>query len=90
MDANTRAGIPGALVAVLRPGTSPHAITRADILAVGRADVTGHFQTNPPVSKGATYPVVVASEGYQPTIAAIEISDRDPDVITLRPVELRQ
>ena len=90
VDADNRAGIPGALVVVLRPGTSPYAITRADILAMGRADVTGYFQTNPPVSKGATYPVVVASNGYQPTIATIEISDRDPDVITLRPVVLRQ
>jgi S1-C subfamily serine protease len=90
VNADSGAGIQGAVVAVLRPGASFSSLQNGDILAEGQTDGNGAFQTGPPVPKGATYPVGVFAKGYQPIAGTFQITSESPDVIVLKPIGLRQ
>ncbi|MFN8485294.1 MAG: M4 family metallopeptidase [Anaerolineae bacterium] len=75
VDADTRRGVAGAQVFILKPGiTATQAaaddqIKRDEVLATGVADNDGVYQTDQPAPKGQAYSVIVFARGYRPIIA---------------------
>lgn len=86
VDADSGAGVSGASVLILRPGSS---VARPDVVAEAQTDGSGAFRTKPPVAKGATYPVVIQARGYRPVSGTVEITAQDPEVVVLETVQLR-
>lgn len=62
VDANTGKGIPGAVFAYFKPGSS---YTDENLIAIGVADAGGNFVTDPAVPPG-TYPLLIGAKGYKP------------------------
>ncbi|MFN8499925.1 MAG: M4 family metallopeptidase [Anaerolineae bacterium] len=75
LDADTRRGVSGAQVFILKPGiTATQAaaddqIRRDEVLATGVADNDGVYQTDAPAPKSQVYSVVVFARGYRPIVA---------------------
>jgi hypothetical protein len=90
VDATTGRGIEGAGVFVLRPGTSPDAATKQDVIAAALTDANGFFQVKPPVKTGATYPVVVLASGYAPAAGTVDVPANAPDVMPLGTVQIQR
>lgn len=91
VDGASGAGIPNAIVVILRPGVSPQSAQRSDVVANAQTDAGGAFQTSPAVRKGAVYPVVIGARGYFFITGTIEIPTTASDVIVVnRPFELQR
>jgi S1-C subfamily serine protease len=90
VDATTGRGIEGAGVFVLRPGTSPDAATKQDVIAAALTDANGFFQVKPPFKTGATYPVVVLASGYAPAAGTVDVPANAPDVMPLGTVQIQR
>lgn len=90
VDAGTGAGISGAGVFVLRPGASPWAAVKEDILSSAYTDGTGQFQTRPPVPRGATYPVVIMVSGYQGVAGDLELAPTGSEVFSIGKIQLQR
>lgn len=86
VDADSGAGISGASVLILRPGST---MARSNVVAEAQTDGNGAFRTAPPMPRGATYPVVIEARGYQKVSGTVEITAQDPEVVVLRPVQLQ-
>ena len=86
VDADSGAGIAGASVLILRPGsTTP----QSNVVAEAQTDGNGAFRTTPPVPRGARYPVVIQARGYRTVSGTVGITAEDPEVVVLRPVQLQ-
>lgn len=94
VSARTGEPVPGALVAVLAPGADPHrAGALDDALMWSETDAAGAFRMDRPLRRQATYPIIVAAEGYETAARrrGLEISATAPqlydpwDAIELRP-----
>lgn len=90
VDASTGGGIQGAVVYVLRPGASPDAATKQDVIANAVADGNGAFQVSPGVRPGATYPVVVLATGYAPVAGTLEVPAGATEAISIGTVQLQR
>lgn len=78
VDGATGAGIPGAGVWVLAPGTSLEDPTSKQVVASAQTDGNGVFQAKPPVLRGSHYPVIVFATGYGRVAGTVEIPARGP------------
>jgi hypothetical protein len=90
VDAVTGAGIVGAGVYLLKPGASMRVPAAEDALATATADGTGLFQTKPPVSRGAVYPVVIMAGGYQRVSGTLDLAPSGPDVVSIGTIQLQR
>jgi len=90
VDATTGKGIEGAGVFVLRPGTSPDAATKQDVIAAALTDANGFFQVKPPFKTGAVYPVVVLASGYAPVAGTVNVPATALDVMPLGVVQIQR
>jgi S1-C subfamily serine protease len=88
VDAYTAAGLAGAALYLLKPGTAHRTATGTDVVARGLADANGNFQTSPPVRRGAVYPALVLAAGYQQVEGTIQTAPQGADVEVLRPIQL--
>jgi len=88
VDAYTAAGVAGATLYVLRPGTSYKTTTGADVVARGLSDANGGFQTSPPVRRGSIYPVLVLASGYQQVEGVLQTAPQGADIEVLKPIQL--
>jgi serine protease Do len=93
----TRRPIEGAIVAFLRPGETVADFDRDTsegkentLFAFGVTGADGAFMTIPPLPRGEVYGAIVGAKGYRRLAVddALEITDDDPDVLELDPVEL--
>jgi S1-C subfamily serine protease len=78
VDGATGAGVPGASVWVLAPGSSLEDPTSKQVVANAVTDGNGVFQAKPPVLRGSSYPVIVSATGYGRVAGYIEILARGP------------
>lgn len=78
VDGATGAGIPGAGVWVLAPGSSLEDPTSKQVVASALTDGNGVFQAKPPVLRGSYYPVIVFATGYGRVAGHFEIPARGP------------
>ena len=75
VDADTRRGVPGAQVIILRPGVSASSVAgqdsvdAADIQASAVTDNNGQFQTTDALPRNNQYSVIIVARGYRPVIA---------------------
>lgn len=97
VDANTKRGVPGALMIVLQPGTTfddfeQSGFDESLVAAVGTADRSGNYQTSPAIPRGESYTVVVGAKGYEPRVfeGGLEIVESDPDVTTVEPIAIQK
>jgi hypothetical protein len=97
IDANTKRAISGALLIVLRPGTTfsefqESGFDESMIAAVGTADRNGRYQTSPLIERGQSYTIVVGAKGYQPRFFedGLEITDSDPDLVDVEDISLKR
>ncbi|HWQ12708.1 MAG TPA: M4 family metallopeptidase [Roseiflexaceae bacterium] len=74
-DANTRRGISGAQVFIIRPGLSASdaaadgTITDREVVTFATTDRRGQYQTEQAIPRGQTYSVIVVANGYRPIVA---------------------
>jgi S1-C subfamily serine protease len=78
VDAATGVGIAGAGVWVLNPGAGVSQPTPRDVAAWATTDATGIFQAAPPVLRGASYPLIVAAQGFQKLSGFVDLTNRPP------------
>jgi hypothetical protein len=97
VNANTKKGIPGALIIVLQPGVSfdkfeESGFDESLVATVGTADRSGNYQTTPQIARGQTYTVVVGAKGYKPRVFedGLEILDSDPDITEIETIGLQK
>ncbi|GAB4125009.1 MAG: hypothetical protein Fur005_43430 [Roseiflexaceae bacterium] len=97
VNANTKKGIPGALIIVLQPGVSfdqfeESGFDESLVATVGTADRSGNYQTTPQIARGQTYTVVVGAKGYEPRVFedGLEILDSDPDITEIETIGLQK
>jgi len=88
VDAYTAAGVAGATLYMLKPGTPHRAATTADVVARGLSDANGGVQTSPAVRRGATYPVLVIASGYQQVEGVLQTAPQGADIEVLKPIQL--
>lgn len=75
VDADTKRGIEGAQVFVMRPGLSAtqaaadDQVTRSEIIAQAVSDGNGFYQTDVALPVGRAYSVIVIASGYRPIVA---------------------
>lgn len=97
IDHSTRRPIQGALIVFLFPGLTvddfddDNSDDKADsVLSYGSTNAKGQFTINTPLPRGEVYTVLVGAKGYQRIAEndALEITEDDPDLIELDPIEL--
>lgn len=94
VDADTGAGIPGALIVVLQPGVTTQQFLREQkdeqVAAFGQADEDGVYVILPPLPRNNSYGVIIAAEGYEliDVDDGFEIDSDVPDVVELDPIAL--
>jgi Zn-dependent metalloprotease len=75
VDADTRRGVAGAQVLVLRPDlTASQAaaddnVTADEVISVGLSDGNGFYQIEPPIERGQVYSVIILAPNYRPIVA---------------------
>ena len=75
LNADTRRGIEGAQIFILRQGLSTSSaaaddeITDDEVAAFGTTDASGSYQTEDPVTRNRTYSVIIVARGYRPVLA---------------------
>lgn len=75
VDADTRRGIRGAQVFIMKPGLSAtdaaadDQVTRSEIIAQAVSDANGFYQTDVALPDGRAYSVIVIASGYRPIVA---------------------
>lgn len=62
VDANSGRAIAGAVFAFFKPGSD---YTDQNVIAIGVADASGYFLTEPAIPPG-TYPLLIGAKGYKP------------------------
>jgi S1-C subfamily serine protease len=97
VDANTKKGVPGALMIVLQPGVSADQFEESgfseDLVAtIGTADRSGNYQTTPLLPRGQTYTVIVGAKGYAPRAFedGLEITEDDPDITNIDTIAIQK
>ncbi|HEU5087971.1 MAG TPA: serine protease [Roseiflexaceae bacterium] len=97
VDANTKKGVPGALMIVLQPGVTADQFEESgfseDLVAtIGTADRSGAYQTTPALPRGQTYTVIVGAKGYQPRAFedGLEITEDDPDITKIDTIAIQK
>ncbi len=74
-DADTRRGVQGAQVFIMRPGLSASQaaaddqVTRSEIIASAVSDANGTYQTDVAIPVGRAYSVIIIASGYRPIVA---------------------
>ncbi len=75
VDSDTRRGIEGAQVFIMRPGISAtqaaadDQVTRSEIIASAVSDGSGIYQTDVALPVGASYSVIIIARNYRPIVA---------------------
>ncbi len=97
IDANTKRGVSGALVIILKPGVSVAAFEESGfsdtlVASAGTADRSGNYQTAPALARGQVYTVIIGAKGYQPRVFedALEITNDDPDVTKIETIAIEK
>lgn len=97
LDANTKKGIPSALIVVLNPGVTydefeEGGFDESMVAASGTTDSKGRYQTTPALARGESYSVVVGAKNYQPRVFenGLEITADDPDITSVDPITLKK
>jgi S1-C subfamily serine protease len=90
VDAATGAPIVGAGFFIFKQGVNPRAATRDDVLAAAVTDGNGLFQSRPPIRRGASYPVAILANGYQPVFASLEVAPASGDVVAVGNIQLQR
>jgi hypothetical protein len=97
IDSSTRRPISGAVVVILIPGMTvddfdaDNSKGKADtVLSYGIANASGVFTAETPLPRGEVFSVIVGAKGYQRIAEddALEITEDDPDLVELDPIEL--
>ena len=94
VDADTGAGIPGAIIIVLQPGVTTKQFLREQkdeqVAAFGETDADGAYVILPPLPRNNSYGVIIGAKGYE-LIAVddgFDIGSDVPDVVELDPIAL--
>lgn len=80
VDADTRRGIEGAQVFIMKPGLSAtqaaadDQVTRSEIIAQAASDANGLYQTDVALPVGQAYSAIIIARGYRPILADDGIS----------------
>jgi hypothetical protein len=90
-DSDTRRGVQGAQVFIMRPGFSAtqaaadDQVTRSEIIASAVSDANGFYQTDVAVPTGRAYSVIIIARGYRPIVAddGISIAQGAPNPFTV-------
>lgn len=99
IDHSTRRAIRGAIVVFLRPGVTVDDFDgdqsdgkEDSILSYGITDANGQFTVSPPLPRGEVYGAIVGATGYFRIAEdeALEVTEDDPDLIELDPLELER
>lgn len=75
LDSDTRRGIQGAQVFIIKPGLSASQaaaddqVTRSEIIASAVSDASGLYQTDVALPVGRAYSVIIIASGYRPIVA---------------------
>lgn len=75
VDADTRRGVQGAQVFIMKPGISAtqaaadDQVTRSEIIASALSDANGLYQTDVALPVGRAYSVIIIARGYRPIVA---------------------
>lgn len=75
VDADTRRGVRGAQVFIMKPGVSAtqaaadDQVTRSEIIASAVTDANGLYQTDVSLPVGRAYSAIIIASGYRPIIA---------------------
>lgn len=88
-SADTRRGISGAQVFILKPGISARqaaaddTVTDDEVITYGVTDAKGFYRTSEAVPRGETYSVIVLAGGYRPILAddGLEIASDEPNPV---------
>lgn len=96
-DANTKRGVPGALLIILQPGVpfdefQESGFDESLVASVGTADRNGKYQTSPGLERDQVYTVVIGAKGYTPRVFedGLEITSEDPDVTTMEDIAIQK
>ncbi len=99
VDADTKRGIPGGLLAIFKPGVTLEQIDTAEgdtfdklLAAFAETDQNGAYQTSPPIARGQTYTVVAAGKGYSRRVFenGLELGPDDPSVWESESIALKK
>jgi len=90
IDGATGSGIAGAGVWVLVPGASLEDPSSKQVVANAVTDGNGVFQTRPPVSRGASYPIIVYAVGYGRVAGYVEAPARGSEVASVGTITLQR
>ena len=97
IDHATQRPVPNAIVVFLNPGLTvddfdaDESDGKSDtVFAYGVTDTKGVYTLNKPLDRGETYTAIIGAKGYARIAEddALEITQDDPDVIELDPLEL--
>lgn len=75
VDSDTRRGVAGAQVFIMKPGVSAtqaaedDQVTRSEIIASAVSDNNGFYQTDVALPTGRAYSVIIIARGYRPIVA---------------------
>ncbi len=75
VNADTRRGIQGAQVFIIKPGLSASEaaaddqVTRSEVIATAVSDANGLYQTDAALPVGRTYSVIIIANGFRPVVA---------------------
>ncbi len=75
VDADTRRGVEGAQVFIMKPGLSASdaaaddQVTRSEIIAQAISDANGFYQTDVALPVGRAYSAIIIARGYRPIVA---------------------
>lgn len=91
VDADTRRGVQGAQVFIMKPGVSASQaaaddqVTRSEIIAQAVTDGNGLYQTDVALPVGRAYSVIIIARGYRPIVAddGINIPQNAPNPFTV-------
>jgi hypothetical protein len=73
IDSATSAGVAGANLWVLTPGTKHDEVQAKDVVAWATTDSQGVFRTNQPVAAGNAYPLLAIAAGYKKLTGYVEL-----------------
>ncbi|OQY86082.1 MAG: hypothetical protein B6D41_13715, partial [Chloroflexi bacterium UTCFX4] len=75
VNADTRRGIQGAQIFIMKPGLSASEaaaddqVTRSEVIATAVSDANGLYQTDAALPVGRTYSVIIIANGFRPVVA---------------------
>src|SRR5205823_6334316 len=97
VDADTQRPIPGAALALLKPGMTIDEFDQSSdgtglMAAIGTAGADGTYETAPGLARGQTYVAIVAAKGYQRRVFSegLVIGADDPNPLGLKPLALKR